>query len=77
VCKNILLRRQHDDPLGEGNCWLAKSVALIACAKHGSLYFESLATALVIAVFSQTDSRLPEAGNIYAQNERVQQALWV
>jgi AraC family transcriptional regulator len=44
-------------------------------AKHGSLYFESLATALVIAVFSQTDSRLPEAGNIYVQNERVQQAL--
>ena len=44
-------------------------------AKLGPLYFESLATALVIAVVSQTDSRLPDAGNIYVQNERVQQAL--
>src|SRR5271166_6370286 len=44
-------------------------------AKLGPLYFESLATALVIAVVSQTDSRLPDAGNIYVRNERVQQAL--
>jgi hypothetical protein len=44
-------------------------------AKLGKLYFESLATALVIAIVSQTDSRMAEAGNIYVQNERVQQAL--
>ena len=44
-------------------------------AHLGSLYFESLATAVVIAVVSQTDSRLPDAGNIYVQNRRVQQAL--
>jgi AraC family transcriptional regulator len=43
--------------------------------KHGPLYFESLATALVIAVVSQTDSRLQAAGNISVQNERVQRAL--
>jgi transcriptional regulator GlxA family with amidase domain len=39
------------------------------------LYFEGLATALVIAVLSQTDVRLPEAGNLYVQNERIQKAL--
>jgi AraC family transcriptional regulator len=39
------------------------------------LYFESLATALVVAVVSQTDSRLPDAGNIYVQNQHVQKAL--
>jgi AraC family transcriptional regulator len=44
-------------------------------AKLGKLYFERLATALVIAIVSQTDSRMAEAGNIYVQNERVQQAL--
>jgi AraC-like DNA-binding protein len=41
----------------------------------GSLYFEGLATSLVIAVVSQTDARLPEAGNLYVQNERIQKAL--
>jgi AraC family transcriptional regulator len=44
-------------------------------AKLGSLYFESLATALVITVVSQTDVRLPDAGKISVQNERVQRAL--
>ena len=44
-------------------------------AQLGSLYFESLAKALVIAVVSQTDPRLPDAGKIYVQNERVKQAL--
>jgi AraC family transcriptional regulator len=45
-------------------------------AKLGKLYFESLATALVIAIVSQTDSRLlPEAGNIFVQNERMRQAI--
>jgi AraC-like DNA-binding protein len=41
----------------------------------GSLYFEGLATSLVIAVVSQTDARLPEAGNLYVQNERIQKAV--
>jgi AraC family transcriptional regulator len=40
-----------------------------------SLYFEGLATALVIAVVSQTDVRLPDAGNLYVQDERIQRAL--
>jgi AraC-like DNA-binding protein len=44
-------------------------------APLASLYFEGLATALVIAVVSQTDVRLPEAGNLYVQNERIQKAL--
>jgi AraC family transcriptional regulator len=44
-------------------------------APLASLYFEGLATALVIAVLSQTDVRLPAAGNIYVQNERIQKAL--
>ncbi len=39
------------------------------------LYFEGLATALVIAVVSQADVRLPEAGNLHVQNERIQKAL--
>jgi AraC family transcriptional regulator len=44
-------------------------------APLGSLYFEGLATALVVAVVSQTDVRLPDAGNLYVQNERIQKAL--
>jgi AraC family transcriptional regulator len=44
-------------------------------APLASLYFEGLATALVIAVVSQTDVRLPDAGNLYVQNERIQKAL--
>jgi AraC family transcriptional regulator len=44
-------------------------------AKLAPLYFESLATALVAAVVSQTDSRLPNAGNLYVQNEQVQKAI--
>ena len=44
-------------------------------ATLGSLYFEGLATALVIVVVSQTDVRLPAAGNLYVQNERIQKAL--
>jgi AraC-like DNA-binding protein len=41
----------------------------------GSLYFEGLATSLVIAVVSQTDARLPGAGNLYVQNDRIQKAV--
>ena len=44
-------------------------------AKLASLYFESLATALAAAIVSQTDSRLPDAGNLYVQNEQVQKAI--
>src|SRR2546423_15382135 len=44
-------------------------------ALQAPLYFEALATALVIAVVSQADARLPEAGNLYVQNERIQKAL--
>jgi AraC family transcriptional regulator len=39
------------------------------------LYFESLATALVVAVVSQTDRGLPGAGNLYVQNQQIQQAV--
>jgi AraC-like DNA-binding protein len=39
------------------------------------LYFESLATALVIAVFTQADARLFEAGSLYVQDERIQKAI--
>jgi hypothetical protein len=44
-------------------------------AQLGELYFESLAQALIIVVVSQADSRLPDAGNSYVQDERVQKAL--
>jgi AraC family transcriptional regulator len=44
-------------------------------APASSLYFEGLATALVIAVVSQTDVRLAEAGNLHVQHERIQKAL--
>jgi hypothetical protein len=37
----------------------------------GCVYFESLASALVIAVAWQTDPRLPEAGNLDAQHHRI------
>jgi AraC family transcriptional regulator len=41
----------------------------------GPLYFQNLATALVIAVTSQTDVRLPHAGNIYVQHRQIQRAV--
>jgi hypothetical protein len=41
----------------------------------GRLYFENLATALVVAVVSQSDPRLPEAGNLEAQQRRLQRAI--
>jgi AraC family transcriptional regulator len=44
-------------------------------AKLALLYFESLATALVVAVVAQTDARLPNAGNLYVQNQQVQKAV--
>jgi AraC-like DNA-binding protein len=44
-------------------------------AQLGSLYFENLATALIIAVASQTDVRLPSAGNLYVQHRQIQQAV--
>ncbi len=44
-------------------------------ASLGSLYFKTLATALIIAVASQADVRLPGAGNIYIQNQQIQRAV--
>lgn len=41
----------------------------------GCPYFESLASALLIAVASQVDPRLPEAANLDAQHRRIQQAI--
>lgn len=41
----------------------------------GRPYFESLAKALIIAVASQTDVRLPDAGNLYVQQERIQRSV--
>jgi AraC-like DNA-binding protein len=39
------------------------------------VYFESLATALIVAVVSQIDVRLQSAGNMYVQNESIQKAV--
>jgi AraC-like DNA-binding protein len=44
-------------------------------ASLGSLYFKTLATALIIAVASQADVRLPGAGNVYIQNQQIQRAV--
>jgi AraC-like DNA-binding protein len=41
----------------------------------GCQYFESLARALLIAVASQIDLRLPEAGHLDAQHRRIQEAI--
>jgi AraC-like DNA-binding protein len=41
----------------------------------GCQYFENLARALLIAVASQIDSRLPEAGYLDAQHRRIQEAI--
>jgi AraC family transcriptional regulator len=57
--------------------WLCE--LLIQETEHGypsgRLYFESLATALVIAVASQTHPQLPEADNLEAQQRRIQRAV--
>jgi len=42
---------------------------------NGRVYFESLANALVIAVASQIDPRLPMAGNPEAQHRSIRQAI--
>jgi AraC-like DNA-binding protein len=39
------------------------------------LYFESLATALIIAVITQADATLPEAGSLYVRDERIKKAI--
>jgi AraC-like DNA-binding protein len=46
-----------------------------AGAPSGKIYFENLAAALLIAVLSQTDVRLANAGNLYVQNRQVQSAV--
>jgi AraC-like DNA-binding protein len=52
---------------------------LVHEAKRGArlcpLYFESLATALVIAVVSQTDSLPPDAGTLCVRNQQIQKAI--
>lgn len=39
------------------------------------LYFENLATALIIAVITQADATLPEAGSLYVRDERIKKAI--
>jgi AraC-like DNA-binding protein len=39
------------------------------------LYFESLATALIIAVITQADATLPKAGSLYVRDERIKKAI--
>jgi hypothetical protein len=39
------------------------------------LYFESLATALIIAVVTQADATLAEAGSLYVRDERIKKDL--
>jgi len=41
----------------------------------GCAYFESLASALLLAVASQIDPRLPEVANLDAQHRRIQEAV--
>lgn len=50
-------------------------IRLISDKASDRSYFELLAKALIIAVTSQTDVRLPDAGNLYVQHERVQRAV--
>ena len=42
---------------------------------QGRRYFEHLGAALLIAIASQTDPRLPDACDLEAQHERVQPAI--
>jgi AraC-like DNA-binding protein len=58
----------------EGLCRLLMDETEQGCP-HGRPYFEHLGAALVIAIGSQTDPRLPEAGNLEAQHRRLQPAL--
>ena len=46
-----------------------------ALAPLGRSYFEAVAKALIIAVVSQTDVRLPDAGHLYVQHERIQRVV--
>ena len=43
-------------------------------ASLAPLYFESLATALIIAVITQADATLPEARSLYVRDECIKQA---
>ena len=55
-------------------CQLLMQEAEHGCPR-GCAYFESLASALLIAVASQIDARLSEAGNLDAQHRRIQEAI--
>jgi AraC-like DNA-binding protein len=45
-------------------------------APHGVLYFDRVAEAVLIAILSQFDSRLPESGHIYVRNDQIERALY-
>ena len=55
-------------------CQLLMQEAEQGCPSGGP-YFESLASALLIAVASQVDRRFAEAGNLDAQHQRIQKAV--
>jgi AraC-like DNA-binding protein len=55
-------------------CQLLMQEAEEGCP-NGCPYFESLASALLLAVASQIDPRLPEAGHLDAQHRRIQEAV--
>jgi AraC-like DNA-binding protein len=44
-------------------------------APHGVLYFDRVAEALLIAILSQFDSRLPDSGHIYVRNDQIERAV--
>ena len=58
----------------EGLCRLLMDETERGCP-HGRPYFEYLGAALVVAIASQTDPRLPDAGNLQAQHRRLQLAI--
>jgi AraC-like DNA-binding protein len=58
----------------EGLCRLLMEETERGCP-HGRPYFEYLGAALVVAIASQTDPRLPDAGNLQAQHRRLQPAI--
>jgi AraC-like DNA-binding protein len=57
--------------------WLCQLLMLEAerGCPSGCSYFESLASALIIAVASQIDRRHPQADNLDAQHRRIQEAI--
>jgi AraC-like DNA-binding protein len=58
----------------DGLCRLLMDETERGCPRGGP-YFEHLGAALVIAIASQTDPRLPDAGDLQAQHRRLQPAI--